>query len=334
MKKLVLQPITLSRVLTTGFLLFIFTALASAQESADDNKTLSPYFFVLSDNPATDQLPLKKTSADVNIVGVIADVTVHQVYKNEGKNALEAIYTFPASTNAAVYAMEMKIGNRLIIAKIEEKKKARADYEQAKSEGKRASLLEQQHPNVFQMNVANIMPGDEIEVTMKYTEMLIPEGGIYKFVYPTVVGPRYSGESTSSTASNQFVKTPYQKSGNAPFYNFDIHVNMSAGMPIQQITSPSHKISTSYPQTSLAQVSLDKAEAKAGNRDFILEYQLAGSKVESGLLLYEHGDENFFLLMVQPPKKVAKEEIPPREYVFVVDVSGSMSGFPLTVSKS
>lgn len=334
MKKNLLQPIITLRFLTAGLILFIFSAWTSAQENGDENKTLSPYFFILSDNPAVDQLPLKKTSADVNIVGVIADVTVHQVYKNEGQHALEAVYTFPASTNAAVYAMEMKIGNRRIVAKIEEKKKARADYEQAKSEGKRASLLEQQRPNVFQMNVANIMPGDEIEVTMKYTEMLVPEGGIYKFIYPTVVGPRYSGESSSSGASNQFVNTPYQKSGNAPFYNFDIKINLSAGMPIQNVTSPSHKINTVYAQSSMAQVELDKSESKGGNRDFILEYQLAGNKVESGLLLYENGDENFFLMMVQPPKKITKEEIPPREYVFIVDVSGSMSGFPLTVSKS
>jgi len=305
----------------------------SAQESTDANKSLSPYFLVLSDNPETDQLPLKNTSADVNITGVIADVTVHQVYKNEGKNALEAIYTFPASTNAAVYAMEMRIGDRRIIAKIREKQKAREDYEKAKSEGKRTSLLEQQRPNVFQMNVANIMPGDEIEVIMKYTEMLIPESGTYKFIYPTVVGPRYTGENTNSSSA-AFTHTPYQKEGNSPFYNFNINVNLSAGMPIQSILSATHKINVKYPQTSSAQIALDKSETKGGNRDFVLQYQLAGKRVESGLMLYENGDENFFMMMVQPPKTIAKEDIPPREYIFIVDVSGSMSGFPISVSKN
>jgi Ca-activated chloride channel family protein len=320
----------------TGLLLFILLRMAcnlSAQEAAGTDKSLSPYFLVLSNNPETDQLPLKNTSANVNIVGVIADVTVHQVYKNEGKNALEAIYTFPASTNAAVYAMEMRIGDRKIIAKIKEKQQARQEYEQAKSEGKRTSLLEQQRPNVFQMNVANIMPGDEIEVSMKYTEMLVPEGGTYKFIYPTVVGPRYTGENTNS-ASAQFTHTPYQQEGNSPFYNFDIHVNLSTGMAIQNILSTSHKINVKYPQTSIAQIGLDQSETNGGNRDFVLEYQLAGKRVESGLMLYENGDENFFLMMVQPPKTITKEDIPPREYIFIVDVSGSMSGFPLSISKS
>src|ERR1035437_7951762 len=145
---------TAKRNLTKSAIVFILLFVCSgkflAQENTE-NKSLSPYFLVLSNNPETDQLPLKNTSADVNIVGVIADVTVHQVYKNEGKNALEAIYTFPASTNAAVYAMEMRIGARKIIAKIKEKQQARQEYEQAKSEGKRTSLLEQQRPNVFQM---------------------------------------------------------------------------------------------------------------------------------------------------------------------------------------
>ncbi len=103
-----------------------------AQNRDQGSQTLSPYFAVLSDNPETDQLPLKKTHADVNIVGVIADVTITQEYKNEGEFALEAIYTFPASSNAAVYAMEMTIGNRKIVAKIEEND----DYGTVASNGK------------------------------------------------------------------------------------------------------------------------------------------------------------------------------------------------------
>ena len=316
------------------FLCLLISPVKLFTQEETEDKTSSPYFLVLSDDPSLDQLPLKSTGAEVNIVGVIADVTITQVYKNEGKKPLEAIYTFPASTNAALYAMEMTIGNRKIIAKVEEKQKARNDYEQAKSEGKRTSLLEQERPNVFQMNVANIMPGDDIKVSLKYTEMLIPEGGVYKFVYPTVVGPRYTGESgTTTSPSSKFTNTPYQKAGNSAFYNFNINVNISAGMPIQNVTCKSHKVSIQYPQSSMAKVNLDKSENKGGNRDFILEYQLAGSKVESGLMLYENGDENFFLLMVQPPKKVLKEDIPPREYIFIVDVSGSMGGYPIDISK-
>ena len=131
------------------FLSFIFALLipivssAQGQPMEEANKTLSPYFFIKSDDPSVDQLPLKSTSADVKVVGVIADVIVTQVYKNEGKKPLEAIYIFPASTRAAVYGMKMTIGKWTIIAKIQERKEARRQYEEAKQQGKSASLLEQ-----------------------------------------------------------------------------------------------------------------------------------------------------------------------------------------------
>lgn len=301
-------------------------------ESGD--KTLSPYFFVKSDDPALDQLPLKSTSAAVNISGVIADVVVTQVYKNEGKKAIEAIYIFPASTRAAVYGMKMVIGKRVIEAKIKKRDEARKEYEQARNQGKSASLLEQQRPNVFQMNVANIMPNDEIRVELKYTELLIPTDQVYEFSYPTVVGPRYSNAKESTAAqSEKWVKNPYLRQGEKPTYSFEIAVNLAAGMPIKELASTSHKINTSYTGPSTAKVTLDRSDTGGGNRDYILRYRLAGDKIQSGLLLFEGEKENFFLLMMQPPKKITDARIPGREYIFIVDVSGSMNGFPLEISK-
>jgi Ca-activated chloride channel family protein len=314
----------------------IFAALLNAQLPEKENldKTLSPYFFVKSDDPNLDKLPLKSTGAEVNIVGVIADVRVMQVYQNEGKKPLEAIYIFPASTRAAVYSMKMTIGDRTIVAKIEKKEEARQHYEEAKAAGKSASLLEQQRPNVFQMNVANIMPGDVIKVEMSYTESLTPTEKVYEFVYPTVVGPRYSNQpSESAPASEKWVENPYLHEGEKAPYTFDISVNISGGMPIQSITCPSHKINIQYENKSLAMIKLDNSESEGGNRDYILKYRLAGDKIQDGLLLYQGEKENFFLLMMQPPERVKTEQIPPREYIFIVDVSGSMNGFPLDISK-
>jgi Ca-activated chloride channel family protein len=300
----------------------------------EGNKTLSPYFFVMSDDPTTDRLPLKETRADIKIAGVIADVTVTQVYKNEGKNTLEAIYIFPASTRAAVYDMKMTIGEREIFAVVQERNKARQNYEQAKQEGKTASLLEQQRPNVFQMNVANILPGDIIKVEMKYTELLIPEAGVYEFIYPTVVGPRYSNQSADQVpASEQWVSNPYTHEGEKPMYTFGLHATLSTGLPIQDVRCNSHQIDITYQDKSVADISLKSTETSAGNKDFVLQYRLAGNQIESGLLLYKGKEENFFLAMIQPPRVVTDAVIPPREYVFIVDVSGSMYGFPLDISK-
>ncbi|MEI6766280.1 MAG: TonB family protein [Bacteroidota bacterium] len=302
----------------------------------DDDKTLSPYFYVNSENAETDQLPLKSTSAKVNIAGVIADVTVTQVYMNAGSKPIEAIYVFPASTRAAVYGMTMTVGDRLLIAKIKEKQQARQDYETAKQQGKSASLLEQQRPNVFQMNVANIMPGDTIRVELHYTELLIPEGGVYEFDYPTVVGPRYSNKpEATASANDQWVSNPYQHEGEKPLYAFDFDVTLDAGMPIRDIRCPSHNLNINYEGTNIAHLILPSTGKFEGNRDVIIQYRLAENKLESGLLLYQgnEGEENFFLTMIQPPARPTEDQIAPREYIFVMDVSGSMYGYPIDVSK-
>ena len=381
-----------------GFLAFMSLS-ASVQAAEMDDSTLSPYFLVKSNDPAVDRLPLLLTSADVKIAGVIADVTVTQIYKNEGTQPLEAIYVFPGSTRAAVYGMTMTVGDRTIVAKIQEKQQAKQTYETAKKAGKTASLLEQHRPNVFQMSVANILPGDNIRVELKYTELLAPTSGVYEFVYPTVVGPRYSNQAAATAPeSEQWVANPYipEKSAKElteePPYLFDITTHLSTGIPLQMVNCSSHDVKIDYQNPSAAAISLSEevmiekiskmpperlsvvkqalfdlygedfgnlplfyqrilaagtASAQpieteqartvkefGGNRDYVLRYRLADKNIESGLLLYKGESENFFLLMVQPPANVTSQVIPPRDYVFIMDVSGSMQGFPIDTSKT
>ncbi|RJR20929.1 MAG: VWA domain-containing protein [Nitrospiraceae bacterium] len=316
-------------------LLILPVMKANARQAESADKTLSPYFFVQSDDTEADRLPLKSTSADVRISGVIADVRVTQVYMNEGRQPIEAIYIFPASTKAAVYGMKMTIGERVINAVVRKRDEARQEYEQARQNGQSASLLEQQRPNVFQMNVANIMPGDIVKVELSYTELLVPTDRTYEFVYPTVVGPRYSNQTEKSVhESEKWVQNPYLYEGEMPNYSFDINISIAAGLTIQKISSDSHKVNIKYETSSTAYVKLDSSEKHGGNRDYVLKYRLAGEQTESGLLLYRGEKENFFLLMMQPPARVKQSEIPGREYIFIVDVSGSMHGFPLDVSKT
>mgnify|MGYP006279714117 FL=1 len=244
---------------------------------------------------------------------------------------LEAVYVFPSSTRSAVYSMKMQLGERIIMARIEEKEKAREQYEEAQEQGQTASLLEEERPNVFKMNVANIMPGDTIDITMKYTELLVPVEGIYEFVYPAVVGPRYVSPSEESSNAG-FAGQPYQHEGDKPLYDFSVDVNIQAGMPIKEINCPSHDSTAVISRGEVASCSL--LSKKEGNRDFILQYQLAGNDLESGLLLYEGREENFFLAMIQPPKVPDGADIPPRDYLFIMDVSGSMHGYPINISKA
>ena len=184
------------------------------------------------------------------------------------------------------------------------------------------------------MNVANILPGDVIQVELKYTELLVPTDGIYEFSYPTVVGPRYSNQSVEGAEpSERWIENPYLHQGEAPTYAFQMAIDLSAGLPVQDVVSPSHKIRTFFKGPDFCSVDLDPSEKDGGNRDFILKYRLAGNRIQTGLLLWEGKEEKFFLLMIQPPKRVSEMEIPPREYIFIVDVSGSMHGFPLDISK-
>ncbi len=309
-------------------------ALGRQGEPVDD-RTLSPYFFVTSDDAAADQLPLKQTWADVDVVGVIADVTVVQRYANEGDTALEAVYVFPASTRAAVHAMTMTVGERVIEAVIQEREEARETYERARHRGQTATLLEQQRPNVFQMAVANIQPGDEVEVVLCYTELLVPVEGVYEFVYPTVVGPRYGNAAAEDAPeAERWIANPYLHEGESAAHTLALDLRIHSGIPLAAVTSPSHDIVVDDWSDREVEVAIP-ASVDAGNRDVVIRYTLAGDDVETGLLLLppDEFDAGTFLLMVEPPEWVAAAEIVPREVVFVVDVSGSMAGFPLEVSK-
>jgi Ca-activated chloride channel homolog len=308
---------------------------ALADEGGGTDRTLSPYFFVHGDS-TTDLMPLESTSVDASIAGVIADVKVTQRYRNDGKNAIEAEYIFPGSTRAAVYALSMTIGERRVVAEIREKNQARVEYQAAKSAGKSAALLEQQRPNVFSMKVANILPGDEIEVELRYTELLVPDQSTYEFVFPTVVGPRYvssAQHAAPASAQEQWQANPYLHAGVEPTGKFELRAALNSGIPIKEAASPSHRVQIDYKGAKRAEIALLKEDGNGANRDFILRYQLAGAGIESGLLLFEDAKEKFFLAMIEPPLRVTPAQIPPRDYVFIVDVSGSMHGYPLETSK-
>ena len=322
-------------VLVASFLLLLAPALTRAQDdSQPTDKTLAPYFFVDGD-PELDRLPLKSTRVEARIAGVIADVTVVQEYKNEGSRPIEARYVFPGSTRAAIYGMRMRVGNRLITAQIREKQQARTEYQAAKQEGKTASLLEQHRPNVFQTSVANILPGDDIRVELRYTELLVPTDGKYRFVYPTVVGPRYNGSlGSESHTAQRWVASPFHRAGEPSRSAFDLTVTLNSPIPFKEIGSTSHALHVQQESPTRAVVSLAQTGKNENNRDVILDYRLSGDQVESGLMLYQGKDENFFLAMLEPPARVTPDQIPAREFIFIVDVSGSMNGFPIATAKA
>ncbi len=325
-----------------------FEVCAAQEESEEEEKLLSPYFIIQGDEEdasAPEHFPLKSTDVTANVNGLIAEVYVTQTYANEGDTPINARYVFPTSSNVCVHGMTMTIGDEVITARIKEKEEAKTEYEEAKSEGKSASLLEQKRPNVFTMDVANIMPEDTVSIKLHYTQMITASEGLCEFVFPTVVGPRYAAPAVSdgdgeSSEDNDWVASPYLPDGETPPAKYHITVNLSTGVPIAEITSKSHEINISQTDDSNACVTLANPEDYAGNRDFILKYKLSGEQIQSGLILTkgQGGEgspegENFFMLTIQPPEHYEPEDITPREYIFVLDISGSMMGYPLDTAK-
>lgn len=303
-------------------LLFLFLLIPLAQTFAQEEwETECPYFNIETEDSTNVSFALLSTDVSATISGVIANVVVEQTYYNSGESTIDATYVFPMSTNAAVYGMEMMIEDRVVEAVIKRKDEAESLFEEADSLGLTATLLEQERPNVFQMNLANINPNDSLVVRMFYTELLIPSNGIYQWVFPNIVGPRFTtgGEPWVQQAINDNI--PLSET------ELNIFVKINAGMPLEAECS-------SHPVTFIDSGNSTFAILNTNpGADFIVDYSLNRDQIETGLLLYEGEDENFFLSIIQPAKPEVEFNSPPREYIFIMDISGSMSGFPLNVSK-
>jgi Ca-activated chloride channel family protein len=184
------------------------------------------------------------------------------------------------------------------------------------------------------MDVANIAVGAEVEVELVYTEFLSPTDGEYQFVYPGVVGPRYGGGAGDGDAPVSWVGNPYLHEGVATPAAFDISVELNSAIALHDVRCATHRILTRWNGPYSGSVSLDEPKQTAGNRDFVLRYRLQGDAMVSGLTRFSAGGESYFMLQAEPPARVTNAVLPAREYVFIVDVSGSMNGFPLDTARS
>ena len=288
-------------------------------------------------------LPLMHTKVKADISGYIARVEVQQKFHNPYKEKIEARYVFPLPENAAVNEMFMKIGDKIIYSEIHERQKAKKTYEEAKKKGHRAALLEQERPNMFTQTVGNIMPGDEIIITIRYSQDLKYKNGEYTYFFPTVVGPRYIPGNSIGRQAGGFspdtdavpdasgitpqVIPPGFRSG----HDIEITVNINAGTEVTSVDSISHHILTKKGKVTTVEL---KPFDTIPNKDFILCYKVTGEDPTTGILTHKQDKGGFFTLMINPPDKVKPEKVTPKEMIFVVDCSGSMSGEPISKCKA
>ena len=314
------------------------------------------------------ECPLKHTDVKANIAGFIARVTVTQTFHNPYDEKIEAVYVFPLPHTAAIDDMTMTVGDRRIVGLIKRRAEAQALYQEAIQQGKTASLLEQERPNIFTQSVGNIQPKDEVRIEISYVDVLDYDMGTYEFHFPMVVGPRYIpgtptskipalpdelqgkvGESeapldappdgadpsgtgvapdTDRVPDASRITPPVLKPGYRTAHDISLAVSLNAGVPIQDIQIVNHKAAVDRVDASGATAVLSPADS-IPNKDFVMKYAVVGEKSEMAVLAHSNGPEQgYFMLMIQPKLDAKLAEAPPREIVFLVDVSGSMGGEP------
>ncbi|MEH2094839.1 VIT domain-containing protein [Nostoc sp.] len=278
--------------------------------------------------------PLKHTEVLAKIAGNLSRVEVIQSFENPFTQPLEAVYVFPLPDEAAVDDMEIKIGDRIIKGNIKKREEAVAIYEKAKQEGRTAGLLEQERDNIFTQSLTNIKPGEQIDVTIRYTESLKFEAGNYEFVFPMVVGPRYipgtpidgSGD-TDRVPDASRITPPIVPEGTRSRHNINVTVEISAGLPISEVRSPSHQLKIEH-SGEIVRVQL-AGEDRIPNKDLILRYQVSGQETQSTVLTQTDDRGGHFAIYLIPALEYSPDEIVAKDVVFLVDTSGSQSGDPL-----
>ncbi len=303
--------------------------------------------------------PLLKSDISADVQGDIATVKVTQTFANPLTHAVHAKYLFPLNKDAAVYAMQMEVGDELISAKIQKIEEAKKTFEKAKKQGKAAALLEQHRPNMYTQSIANLMPHAPIKVTISYMQSVPKIDGLYELVVPLVVGPRYQppqagiapaimdgGERVANAkvrADQPYGQWELEKLPVYPLVNnidlpkvidderVSIDVNLQAGMNIALVRSDTHSVAVNGDHR---QKNIQLAEGRVvDNRDFVLRYQLAGVLTNAGMLTSTREGQGYFSLMIEPPAMPQADQIAAREMVFVLDTSGSMYGEPMEASK-
>jgi len=326
-----------------------FISHAWSRETAETAKVVSPeepqitqgaLRAVNEEGEVVLEFPLKHTSVYSRISGFLAQVEVKQHFHNPHNEKIEAVYVFPLPENSAVNEMIMVVGTRNVYGEIHKRMVARQIYEQARAVGKRTALLEQERPNIFTQSVANIQPGEEIVITIRYVQALKYDRGVYRYVFPMVVGPRFipgapAGKKgtgwapdTTTVPDASRITPPVLKPGRRSGHDISLTVTLNAGLSIEDLKSKSHDIELTDEGIGRATVKIMEQDT-IPNKDFVLEYRVAGEKPRSAFLTHHSQQGGYLMLMIQPSLESVTENLEPKEIFFVIDCSGSMSGYPI-----
>lgn len=361
----------LPAIILGGMLLLVLWLLAATPASAmtengarqADLNNLQSSHMLLREALSGQYTPASIQSSKVHfdISGMIATVSLRQTFRNDSNGWVEGVYAFPLPDNAAVRKLEMLIGERRIVGKVRERAEAKALYSKAKKAGKKASLVEQQRPNLFTNRVANIGPGEEVTVFLEYVQEVVFRSDTFSLRFPMTLTPRYMpgtelAQHEPQAQEQPLVLNPYlgwarpttevadadavspvqhaaTGSDSQPLNPVEITATLDMGMPLAQVESPYHEIALSR-NAGVYSVQLANGQSEM-DRDFVLNWQpVTGANPAAALFTERVGQEYFGLLLVVPPVSARQAVTVAREIIFVVDTSGSMGGVSIQQARA
>lgn len=347
------------KLLWLVFLLILFTSHAHADSGAaahmetgineiemDKVKSGSLLFKSENSDHYWQALTLE-TDVQIDVTGMIARTTLRQKFKNNQAGWVEGVYVFPLPEDAAVDRLRMEIGDRIIEGEIKERSEAKRIYTEASNQGKKASLIEQERPNLFTNSVANIGPGETVVVEIEYQQTLRYDNGAFSLRFPMAITPRYipggvvvleeqitqfSGSGwaidTDQVGDASRITPPVLKEaekGNP----VRLTVTLNSGFSLQRIQSRYHPVITKDLEKNVTVVTLMN-ETEKTDRDFELVWWPELASAPKAALFTEKKEDAFYhLLMVLPPADVNEGGHIDREVIYVIDTSGSMSGISI-----
>lgn len=299
-----------------------------------------------ADGASAPAAPLLSTDVEFRVSGMVARARVVQTFQNASAEWVEGVYVFPLPENAAVDRLQLRVGERRIEGEIRERGAARRTYERARAAGQRSALMDQERPNVFTTSVANIGPRELVAVELEYQQTLRYEDGRYSMRFPMVVGPRYIPGALKVSAPEHLgwspntdqvpdaarITPPVLRPQAGPINPVRIRVELDAGVPLAQVSSPYHRVAIHELSDSRRRIELADGPAPA-QRDFELAWAPRAGQAPSIAWFTEFKDgRHYGLLMVMPPAAAPGTRLA-REVVFVLDTSGSMAGASIRQAK-
>lgn len=279
------------------------------------------------------EAPILSSHAEVRVTGMLIRTSITQQFRNPTGNCVNGVYVFPLPQSSAVDRLVMRIGHRTIEGEIHERQQAREIFEQARSEGRRSSLLEQQRPDVFTLSVASLGPGEVMEVTIGYDDIARYDSGTFSMRVPLVVAPRY--EPGEPSGASPLPATAHSGSLRGPLVTFDIELD--AGADLDTVSSISHPVDVVRTGGSTARITLAETPE---DRDFHLEWRVQAGREPKAVVFSERpgdagsGSPSYSMVMMFPPSHLASGSVQAREQIFILDTSGSMQGQSIAQAKA